>query len=93
MRLEIGDHRGRPCQPKRRATVGAVEAHYSDRLGAPRVVSEYLKIIDQVTRGGITVPPTSVIKSADFLHSFEPIVADRVKGLRQIKLVRLAAPL
>jgi hypothetical protein len=89
-RLEIRDHRGRPGQLKRRATVGAVEAHHPDRLGAPRVLPEYLKIVDQVTRGGIAALPASGIESTDLLGPLEPVVADGVKRLRQIKLVGLA---
>src|SRR6266850_8298759 len=50
LRFEIGDHRGWPCPLKRRAAVGAVEAHHPDSPGASWVVPEYPKIVYQVTR-------------------------------------------
>src|ERR1700732_2023475 len=90
LRFEIGDHRGRTCPLKRRAAVGAVEAHHPDRPGAPCVVPEYPKIVYQMTRGGSTAPPAPGIEGADLLLSLAPVVADSVERIRQIKLMRLA---
>src|SRR5712671_3116103 len=89
LRFEIGDHRGRPCRLKRRAAVGAVEAHHPDRPGASRVVPEHPKIGYQVTRGGSAALPAPSIEGADLLLSLEPVVANSVERIRQIKLMRL----
>src|ERR1700730_8386305 len=89
--FEISDHRRRPCSLKRRATVGAVEAHHPNRPGAPCVVTEYPKIVYQVTRGGSAALAAPSIEGADLLLSFEPVVADSVERIGQIKLMRLSA--
>src|ERR1700730_15781957 len=88
--FEISDHRRRPCPLKRRATVGAVEAHHPDRPGMPRVLPEYPKIVYQVTRGGSAAPPAASREGADLLLSLEPVVADNVERIGQIKLMRLS---
>src|SRR5258708_40040843 len=89
LRLEIGDHRGRPCPLKWRATIGAVEAHHPDRPGMPCVVPEHPKIVYQVTRRGSAALPAPSIEGADLLLSLKPVVADSVKRTRKIKLMRL----
>src|SRR5882762_2445836 len=88
--FEISDHRRRPCPLKRRVAVGAVEAHHPDRPGMPYVVPEDPKIVYQVTRGGSAALPAPSIEGADLLLSLEPVVADNVECVRQIKLMRLA---
>src|SRR6267378_1478846 len=89
--FEISDHRGRPCPLKRRATVGAVEAHHPDRPAMPFVVPEYPKIVYQVTRGGSAALPAPSIEGADLLLSLEPVVTDSIERIGQIKLMRLAS--
>jgi hypothetical protein len=56
----------------------------------PCVVPEHPKIVYQVTRGGSAALPAPSIEGADLLLSLEPVVADSVARIRQIKLVRLA---
>src|SRR6202795_881453 len=81
LRFEIGDHRGRPCPLKRRAAVGAVEAHDPDRPGASWVVPEHPKIVYQVTRGGSSALPAPSIEGADLLLSLEPVVANGIERI------------
>src|SRR5712672_1880671 len=87
-RQDPGPHRG--AGPPTAGAVGAAEAHHPDRPGASWVVSEHPKIGYQVTRGGSAALPASSIEGADLLLSLEPVVADSVERIRQIKLMRLA---
>ena len=90
--FEVRNHGRRFCPLKGWTAVGAVEAHHPDRPDATRIVPEYPEIADQVTRrGGAVLSPPS-IEGTDLFRSFEPVVADREERLRQIKLVRPAAP-
>jgi hypothetical protein len=84
------DHRGRGRLLNRRATIGQIEAHHPEHPGAARVVPEYPEIVYQVTRGGTAALPAPIIKGADILLPLEPVGADRVKRVRQIKLMRQA---
>ena len=74
---------------KRRAAVGAVEAHHPDRPGMLGVVPEHPKIVYQVTRGGSAALPEPSIEGTDLLLSLESVVADSIERIRQIKLMRL----
>src|SRR6202011_2418982 len=86
------NHGWRSCPLKGWAAVGAVETHHPDCSDATRIVPQYPKIADQVTRrGGAVLSPPS-IEGTDLFRTFEPVVADREERLRQIKLVRPAAP-
>src|SRR5580693_5734411 len=88
---KISDHRGRCRLLNRRATIGQIEAHHPEHPGAARIVSEYPEIVYQVTRGGTAALPAPIIKGPDLLLPLEPVGADGVKGVRQIKLMGLAA--
>src|SRR5580693_4275966 len=84
---KISDHRGRCRLLNRRATIGQIEAHHPEHPGAARIVSEYPEIVYQVTRGGTAALPAPIIKGPDLLLPLEPVRADGVKGVRQIKLL------
>ena len=52
--------------------------------------AEYPKIVYQVPRAGIPTLPAAGIEGVDFFLSLEPVAADGVERIRQIKLVRPA---
>ena len=91
IRHDIGDqHRG-PFSLKRRAAIRAIEAEHADLAHTMLVFWDDLQIVDKMPRGYVAAALAPRIVGADFVVSFETIVADGEKTIREIIFVRLGA--